>query len=102
LLALCVVSLDLMKNSWIEDVEFKWWNSFTTGHYVTWLFVKDENLWWRFWVFFALPQSVSIAAMLFDFAAGIFSILLITFVFTPILLVIEKRIKKKLRDFENL
>ena len=79
-------SWDLLRNQWIEDMSFSRWNLFTTRHYSTWLFHRDEKLWFRQFAFFCLPASVSIASLIFDTLAGIGSTFLNIIISTIILL----------------
>jgi|GEM_PF-3491054 len=39
------VSLDLLFNPWIRELQLQWWNFFTTHHYLTWLFINNLTLW---------------------------------------------------------
>jgi hypothetical protein len=52
------VSLDLLFNPWIRELQLQWWNFFTTHHYLTWLFTNNLTLWLILVSIFALSVAL--------------------------------------------
>lgn len=50
------VSIDLLLNPWIKELQLEWWNLFTTQHYSAWLYSINFTAW--------LLLTLSIAAVL--------------------------------------
>jgi hypothetical protein len=65
------VEFDGVLNRWIDHVDFEWTNYFTTGHYLTWLYLQDRNAWLSVVVLLLLPLSVSLASMMFNPTTGV-------------------------------